>query len=180
MYLFQVVFLYTLWYNLVMPLTIKIPTGKEKKEYSLYVNGKITYKHTEPTWGTLLVIKGSGIAFYSASNSRRAIIFQELSENSFLIPLEEGNLPYIKQKVRVLYKAKGRKVDLLKFLIYQLEIKYKDDIYELGTLYWLYLGSYIDSISNKKNGSKKRQIFTITEKYIKMRKRLYENFQRHS
>ena len=160
-----------------MPLTIKIPTGKEKEEYSLYVYGSIIYKHTVSEMGTLLKIEGTGIAFYSASNSRRAVIFQELSEKDYQLPLEEGKLPYIKQKVRILYKAKGRKIDLLKFALYNLEKKYKKDIYKLGTLYWLEIGSYIDSVIRKKKGSNstKRQIYLITEKNKKRRKRLHEN-----
>lgn len=159
-----------------MSLTIKIPAGTEKEEYSLFVNGDVFYIHTENGLGSLLKINGSGVAFYSASNSRRAIIFQELTENDYGIPLEEGKLPYIKEKVRILYKAKGRKIDLLKFTLYNLEKKYEKEIYSLGTLYWLEIGSYIDSVNcSKKSVSTKRQAYFITEKNIQRRKRLHEN-----
>ena len=159
-----------------MSLTIKIPTGKEKEEYSLFVNGEVVYIHTENKLGTLLKINGTGVAFYSVSNSRRALIFQELTENDHGLPLEEGKLPYIKEKVRILYKAKGRKIDLLKVALYNLEKKYKKEIYSLGTLYWLEIASYIDSvICSKKSTSTKRQSYLITEKNIRRRKRLHEN-----
>lgn len=158
-----------------MALTIKLPAEKAKEEYSIYVNGKIILKYTDSELGTLLKIEGTGIAFYSASNTRRAIIFQELTENSYSIPLIEGTVPYVKEKVRILYKAKGRKVDLLKFMVFNLEKKYKTEIYELGTLYWLTLGSFIDALRTKDKGSKKEMGYLITEKYIMMRKRLNEN-----
>ncbi len=159
-----------------MSLTIKIPTGTEKEEYSLFVNGEVIYIHTENKLGTLLKINGTGVAFYSASNSRRAVIFQELAENDHGLPLEEGKLPYIKERVRVLYKARGRKIDLLKFTLYNLEKKYKKEIYSLGTLYWLEIGSYIDSVTNsKKSAGTKRQVYLITEQNIRKRKRLHEN-----
>lgn len=159
-----------------MSLTIKIPTGTEKEEYSLFVNGEVVYIHTENKLGTLLKINGTGVAFYSASNSRRAL-FQELTEKDHGLPLEEGKLPYIKEKVRILYKARGRKIDLLKVALYNLEKKYKKEIYSLGTLYWLEIASYIDSViySKRNSISTKRQSYLITEKNIKRRNRLHEN-----
>ena len=80
----------------------------------------------------------------------------------------EGTLPYIKEPVRILYKAKGRKVDLLKFIVYNLEKKYGDTVYELGLIYWLELASFIDSVRRTKgiSGSYKRQVYLITDKYL--------------
>lgn len=152
-----------------MSVTVKIPNGKLKEEYSLYVSGFIKNIYTDNEIGTLISMEGTGIAFYSASNSRRAVVFQELSENSFSIPLEEGYLPYIKQKVRILYKSKARKTDLLKYMVYNLEKEYKKEFYKYGTLYWLTLASYIDSIKKRNSGSNKRQIKLITDLY-KIRK----------
>lgn len=150
-----------------MPVTCKIPAGKTKEEYSLYVSGFIKSMYTDSELGTLISIEGTGVAFYSSSNSRRAIVFQELSEDSYSIPLEEGHLPYIKQKVRILYKSKGRRTDLLKFMVYNLEKDYSKEIYKYGTLYWLTLVSYIDSARHKCKGSNsnKRQISLITDIY---------------
>lgn len=160
-----------------MSITVKIPNGKVKEEYSLYVSGYVIDKYTEESIGTMLYIKGTGVAFYSAKNSRRAIVFQELSEEDYNIPLEEAILPYIKQKVRIIYKAKGRKIDLLKMMIYNLEKKYNKDIYQLGTLYWLEISSYIDSVRRHSKGSNstKRQTYLITEKYKQQMERLNEN-----
>ena len=156
-------------YNINMSLTVKLPNKKKKDEYSLYVSSKITYLKSFKDLGSILMCEGSGIAFYSASNSRRAIVFTEIKESYNDIPLLEGNLPYIKQPVRILYKAKGRKVDLLKFMVYNLEKKYGDKIYELGELYWLKLVSYIDSVRQIKShsGSYKRQVYLITDRFLK-------------
>lgn len=155
-----------------MSLTVKLPDKKKKAEYSLFVNSKIIYLKTFNDLGTFLMCKGCGIAFYSASNSRRAIVFSEITEENKYIPLLEGNIPYIKQPVRILYKARGRKVDLLKFMVYNLEKKYGDEVYELGEIYWLKLSSFIDSVrKNKKtSNSYKRQVYLITEKYLKKEK----------
>ncbi|MBO4858724.1 MAG: hypothetical protein J5527_09430 [Treponema sp.] len=151
-----------------MSVTIKLPAGKNKEELSLYVKGKITYKITDPELGTLIHIEGTGIAFYSASNSRRAIIFQEITEKDYGIPLEEGKIPYVKQDVRILYKAKGRKIELLKFMCYRLEKKYGQKIYGMGITYWLSVASFIETSVKRKNqrDSNFRKIEIITDKYM--------------
>ncbi len=154
-----------------MALTVKLPANKQKKEYSLFVNSEINSIHKDKTLGTLISCKGSGVAFYSASNSRRAFIFSELSEKDLKIPLQEGKLPYFKQPVRILYRARGRKIDLLKFMCHTLEGHYGKKIYRLGTAYWLTLGSYIDSLNGRKTGSKKRILYLITDKYLKIMNR---------
>lgn len=160
-------------YNINMPLTVKLPEKKKKEEYSLYVNAKITYKKTFDELGTLIISEGSGIAFYSASNSRRAIVFSEITDTSSPLPLLEGNLPYFKEKVKIIYKAKGRKIDLLKFMVYNLEKRYGKEIYILGEIYWLTVASFIDSLKPhaKQPVSYKRQIYMITDKYLKKGKR---------
>lgn len=151
-----------------MSLTVKLPDKKKKDEYSLYVSSKITYLKSFKDLGTLIICEGSGIAFYSASNSRRAIVFTEINDECKEIPLLKGTLPYIKEPVRILYKAKGRKVDLLKFMVYNLEKKYGDIVYELGLIYWLELASFIDSVKKTKgkSGSYKRQVYLITDKHL--------------
>lgn len=158
-----------------MPVAVKIPRGKEKKEYSLYVSGNVVYKHTEPKLGTFLLVEGTAVAFYSASNSRRVIVFQELKENGFNIPLEEGNIPYVKQKVRIIYKGTARKIDLMKFLVHNLEKAYGTKPYSLGLPYWITLCSCVDSVLARGKGSGARKMKLITDRYIKMKERLYEN-----
>lgn len=157
-----------------MALTIKLPPEDKKEEYSLYVNCKIKTINKDNILGTLITCEGCGVAFYSATNSRRAIIFCELSEPDFGIPLLEGRIPYFKQNIRILYKARGRRIELLKFMCHNLEKKYGTKIYELGLPYWLMLGSFIDSYSPKKNKSgkpvsNKRQLYMLTEKYIRIK-----------
>ena len=154
-----------------MALTVKLPAKKQKREYSLYVNSEISYIHKDKELGTLICCKGSGVAFYSASNSRRAFIFSELSKKDCKIPLQEGKLPYFKEPVRILYRARGRRIDLLKFMCHNLESRYGKKIYRLSTAYWLTLGSYVDSLNGSKTGSKKRILYLITDKYFKIMNR---------
>ena len=80
-----------------MALTVKLPPYDIKKEYSLFIKSKIIYLNKVNEFGTIVICEGCGIAFYSASNSRRALIFAELSENDYSILLQEkkyGNKIY--------------------------------------------------------------------------------------
>lgn len=155
-----------------MGLTVKLPVKNNRDVFSLYVKGKIKELYKDEKLGTLIKCEGCGIAFYSASNSRRAIVFSEINEKP-LFPCYEGNIPYFKEKVRVIYKGTGRKIELLKFMCYNLEKKYGMQIYELGSIYWLTLSSYIDSMEKPKNKlkkySNKRFIYTYTDRFIKRR-----------
>ncbi|WP_149554542.1 hypothetical protein [Treponema pectinovorum] len=157
-----------------MSLTVKLPGKEQKEEYSLFVSSKITYLHKDIKYGTLIICEGCGVAFYSASNSRRAVIFSELSERNFGIPLQEGNIPYFKEPIRVLYKAKGKRIDILKFVCYNLEKKYGKAVYDLGSVYWFTLGSYIDSLTKRTLNKEKnnRQIYQLTDSYFNHKSKL--------
>jgi len=162
-----------------MPVTIKIPEDKEA--YSLFINGRVIGKYTEMGLGTLLRIQGTAVAFYSYSKHRRAYIFCECSEPDLETPALEGNIPLVKQKVRVLYEARGRKIDLLKFLCWRLEKKYGDEVYTWGVRYWIRISSIIDSSVQKagKKSPASRVAECFTERYIKERRRLGEDIKKH-
>lgn len=150
-----------------MSLTIKLPV-KNKSEYSLYVSGDISYLKKVKDLGTLLIASGCGVAFFTSTNARRAIIFAEMNENDFNIPVEKGHIPYFLQPVKVLYKATGRRFDLVKYICFNLEKDFKKKIYRLGIPYWITLSSFIDSLKGSHITKKmyRRQTEAITEKYI--------------
>lgn len=160
-----------------MSVTIRLPAGeKEKKEdkYTLYVSGNITYLKKDAGNGTLITVEGTAVAFYFASNSRRAIVFQELSEKDYMengLHSEEGKLPYIHNLVRIIYRIPGtHRMDYLKMMLYNLENEYGKLIYSLPQPYWLHILSFIDAWKPEKNTkgkcSNKRQLFMITDSYL--------------
>lgn len=150
-----------------MSILAKIPL--DKSSYSLYVNSKIIDKTFIKEYGTILEFEGTGFLFYSYSNHRRAYVVTEQKVNN--IPLLKGYLPLIKNKVTVIYEARSRKIDLLKFAIYNLEKMYGKEIYSFPISYWLLVTSLIDSYNPKTSTQKtKRNLKLLTEKYLRRSK----------
>ncbi len=144
---------------------VKIPL--DKSSYSLFINSKIKNKLFVEEYGTLIEFEGIALLFYSYSNHRRAYVIT--TEEDSRIPLLKGNLPLVKKDVMILYEAKSRKVDLLKFAIYNLEKMYGEIIYSFPTSYWLLICSLIDSYNNKHTSTAKtkRNLKLLTNRYIK-------------
>lgn len=151
-----------------MGIFAKIPLNKSN--YSLYVNSYVTKKIYVEGLGTLLCAESVAVAFYSFSNYRRAYVFCECDKASDDIGLLKGKLPLIKDNVKVIYFAEGRKIDLLKFAIYNLEKLYGMDIYHYNVSYWLRLTSMIDGMSAHTKTLRPVKLFT--ERYLKEQERL--------
>ena len=151
---------------------VKIP--QDKSSYSLFVNSKIKNKMFVEEYGTLIEFEGIALVFYSYSNHRRAYIVAE--EDSNTIPLMRGKLPLVKNNVTVIYEARARKVDLLKFAIHNLEKMYGDDIYSFPISYWILISSLIDSYNQHISTHKtKRNLKLITDKFLKRMQSRNEN-----
>lgn len=145
-----------------MSIIAKIPLDKEN--YSVYVNCKIINKIFLEEYGTLIEFEGTGVIFYYYSNHRRAYVITEIKNK---IPLLYGNLPLVREKVTIIYEARGRRIDLLKFALYNLEKEYGSKFYELPVPFWLCFTAYIDSCKPKNNAKKNLRIIkSITEKYL--------------
>lgn len=157
-------------------MTVKIPLDKEK--YSLFVYGKLKAKYFFEDEGTLLILENNsfGVAFYDFSRYRRAYVFCDANVQTKDISVYEGNLPLVKDKVKIIYTAEGRKIDLLKFMCSNIEQYLSDDVCLYSINYWIKLISLIDSYGTRKGmtGKTKRNLILLTEKYVKERKRLHE------
>lgn len=151
---------------------VKIP--QDKSSYSLFVNSKIKNKMFLEEYGTLIEFEGIALLFYSYSNHRRAYIVAE--EDNSTIPLLKGKLPLVKKDVTVIYEARARKVDLLKFAIHNLEKNYGDNIYSFPISYWVLISSLIDSYNKHTTTHKtKRNLKLLTDKYLKRMQSRNEN-----
>ena len=151
---------------------VKIPL--DKSSYSLFINSKIKNKIFVEEYGTLIEFEGTALLFYSYSNHRRAYVIA--TEEDSRIPLLRGNLPLVKDNVTILYEAKSRKVDLLKFSIHNLEKMYGEKIYSFPTSYWILVCSLIDSYNKHTSTTKtRRNLKLLTDRYIKRNQYKYES-----
>ena len=142
---------------------VKIPL--DKSGYSIYVNAKITDKVFLEEYGTLIEFEGTAVIFYSYSNHRRVYVMTEM-ENPGL-PLLKGKLPMVKDEMTIIYEARSRRIDLIKFTLYNLEKKFGSDIYLLPITYWLTITSLIDGVGKSGIRKMKRNTITLTERYMR-------------
>jgi hypothetical protein len=123
-----------------MSLNVRIPE-EETAPYSLYARGMITTKITVPGLGTLIGFDGVAILFYSYPRHRRAYIVRSIDELQY----HRGcRLPDVKNRVGVLYEARGRKIDILRNVYYNLEKINGPGVYRFDTLFWQKIGCLLD------------------------------------
>lgn len=123
-----------------MILNVHIPV-RGTTRYSLYAKGMIISKTTVPELGTFIGFEGVVILFYSYPRHRRAYIVRSTNE---LKHHRSCILPGVKTRVGVLYEARGRKIDILRKVYYNLEKINGPDVYLFNTLFWQKIGCLLD------------------------------------
>lgn len=146
-----------------MAAMVKIPL--EKSGYSIYVNAKITDKVFLEDYGTLIEFEGTAVVFYSYSNHRRGYVITEMDNPG--IPLLRGKIPMVKDEMLIIYEARSRRIDLMKFTLHNLEKRFGSDIYLLPVTYWLALSSLVDGDFKGRALKIKRNAMILTERYIR-------------
>jgi hypothetical protein len=120
-------------------LNVHIP---EDSFFTLYARGKIEYKQTVDDLGTFIRFEGAVILFYKYPRHRRAYIVRNVEE---LGNYPAITLPNVKQKVGVIYRAGGRRVDILRRVWWNLEQINGRKVYAFDTLFWQKVGCLLDN-----------------------------------
>ena len=154
-----------------MSHSIIVPKKNKNNPFSVYVYGKVDENYFDDEIGSLFVCSGVGIVFYSYSNYRRGYFFCEKDANTYNLPCMYGKIPFVQNEVAVFATIDRRKIDLVKFMLYNLRKKYTDEIYLFNPIYWVTLISSIDMALYNKKISLKRVSFMLTERYIAQRER---------
>jgi hypothetical protein len=110
--------------------------------FTLYAKGKIEYKQTVDDLGTFIRFDGVVILFYKYPHHRRAYIVRNIEE---LRNYPSITLPNVKQKVGVIYRAKGRRVDILRNVYWNLEQMNGRKVYAYDTFFWQKVGCLLDN-----------------------------------
>lgn len=92
---------------------------------------------------------------------------EEHNTKNYPLPLIKP--PYVLDKIQVIYKAEGRKVDLLKFMLHNMEKEYGKKIFTLPVDYWMRAASLLASYDPKtrQSAARKENIERLTQKEIK-------------
>ncbi len=160
-----------------MAVTVFIPQKKKDSIYSAYIHGKVVNKYYEKDVGSLFRIEGTAVIFYTYSNYRRAYIFTEKEMNRDKLPLLEGNIPLVKQKIQLIYSAEGRRFDSLKFFIYRTHKEYGEEIFNYSMDFWLRVAALLDNYNPSRRNTKanKRNVDELIKTLKKNMRLTYES-----
>lgn len=149
---------------LYMEITARIPKDKDEG-CSLYVSGHIRSIFTIPYRGRYLWFTGCAVLFYTFSRYRRAYVIAPDDGKCDDLPLLYGNLPFLSKPVYILGIAEGRKVDLLKFMCFNIEKIKGKEVYLWNPCFWLRLCAALDRPSKRRKGRTKRLAMSLIKRW---------------
>jgi hypothetical protein len=118
--------------------------------FTLYAKGKIEYKQTVDDLGTFIRFDGVVILFYKYPHYRLAYIVRNSEE---LRNYPSITLPNVKQQVGVIYRTKGRRVDILRNVYWNLEQIHGRKVYTHDTFFWQKVGCLLDNYHGLKSAA---------------------------
>lgn len=98
------------------------------------------------------------VLFYTFDGFRRAYIVTNYTNSNCGEPI---NLPCVDQKLTLILKAKGRKVDHLKRAMYLFSKKDEVKVFSFPLIFWYKLAGLIEHF-----GAKKSDLFTLYNQYL--------------
>ena len=144
----------------VTMISVHIP---KESFFTLYARGKIERKQTVEELGTFIRFNGVVLLYYKYPHHRRAYIVRESTELSYYPPIM---LPNVKQKVGILLRAKGRRIDLLRRVYWNLEQLNGKAVYTWDTIFWQRLGCLLDNFNGRKSQAIKANLMLVSREYV--------------
>jgi hypothetical protein len=140
-------------------LTVHIP---EQSFFTLYARGNILGKRTVTGRGTFIRFDGVVVLYYTYPHHRRAYIVRSVDALSCYPPVA---LPNVKQKVGVILRAKGRRIDILRRVYWNLEQVNGKNVYAWNTLFWQQVGCLVDNFNGVQSAAIKSNLLLLSRKY---------------
>jgi len=141
-------------------LSVHIP---KESFFTLYARGKIIRKQTVDDLGTFIQFSGVVLLYYKYPHHRRAYIVRDTSELSHYQAII---IPNVKQKVGILLQAKGKRIDLLRQVYWNLEQINGKSVYTWDTLFWQRIGCLVDNFNGKKSQAIKTNLILASREYV--------------
>jgi hypothetical protein len=140
-------------------INVHIP---QESFFTLYARGKAERKHTVDRLGTFIRFNGVVLLFYKYPHFRMAYIIRNYDELQFYPPV---GLPQVKQKAGILFRARGRRVDLLKRAYWHLEQMNGKSVYTWPTAFWQKVGCLLDHSHGRKSLAVRSNLILLSREY---------------
>jgi len=142
-----------------MSLNVHIP---EVSFFTLYARGRVERKQTVNGIGTFIQFDGVVLLYYKYPHHRRAYIVRNAGDIAHYPAI---TLPNVKQPVAVLYRAKGRKIDILRNVYWNLEQINGNKVYTYKTIFWQKAGCLLDRFDGKRSAAIKTNLILLSKEY---------------
>jgi hypothetical protein len=127
--------------------------------FTLYAKGNIERKQTVDNLGTFIRFDGVVVLFYKYPHYRRAYIVRNSEE---LRHYPAMSLPNVKQQVGIIYRAQGRRVDLLRRVWWNLEQINGRKVYAYDTFFWQKAGCLLDAYHRLRSAATKGNLMVLS------------------
>ena len=125
--------------------------------------------------GTQIACGGQAVLLYVFGKYRRAYVVSETADERLAAVLPYGKLPLVRERLWVLGFFEGRRIDILKNLVRNLEALKEKEIYEYGAEFWLEAGGVVSAIAQRRRQSTKRAAADLAARQKKRKERLDES-----
>jgi hypothetical protein len=142
-----------------MELNVHIP---EHGFFTLYARGAAEEAVTVPGRGSYFRFEGVVILFYTYPRHRRAYI---VTHAGGLRHYRAVRLPQVKEKVGILLKATGRRIDILRRAYFNLERINGLRVYGYDPRFWQRLSCLIDNYDGHHSGASKSSLMELSRRY---------------
>jgi hypothetical protein len=147
-----------------MGLHVHIPGRESGSFFTLFARGNITQSITVPEAGTFIEFEGVAALFYKYPHCRRAYIVRSSEE---LHNYQAVGLPNVKEHVGILFRARGRQIDLLRKALYFLKELNGTTVFTYDTLFWQKVVCLIEMCKGRYSGRLKYNMTALSEHEIR-------------
>jgi hypothetical protein len=143
-------------------LTIRVPI-KGSYAFNVFVNGDIVRKTRARDKGTDITVTGAAVLFYTYSRCRRAYIIREWNELSCY---PKTALPNVTEPVRVIFRARGRQIDLLRKAVYFLVKTRGRAVFGYDALFWQKTACLVEQCKGRYSRTLELNIQKLLAQYL--------------
>ena len=134
-------------------ITVRIPR-KNKEVFNLYAHGNFIDSAYDEERGSLFVSdKGVVILDYNYRPHRRAYIVCPAEQAQFMKSIY---LPNVREKLSLIAAVYGRRIDLLRTAIFNIESIAGKEAYDFPILFWQEFSCLLDNFNGKKSPQTKQ------------------------
>lgn len=143
-------------------ITVRVPR-KNREAFNLYAHGNFIDSSYDEERGSLFVSdKGVVLLDYNYRPHRRAYIVCPAERAQFM---KSVYLPNVREKLALISAVYGRRIDLLRTAIYNIEKIAGKEAYDYPILFWQEVSCLLDNFMGRKSAATKTNLMILCTRF---------------